>query len=232
MALNAWVPEKHLDGGSADAVKLVMSLIATLSALVLGLLIASAKDTYDTQANDVVQISAGLIQLDRVLKVYGPETQDARKFLRETAIDKIKQIWSEAPVASEIAVTPREESNIERVYRAIQELTPQTDERRFAKSQALQITTDLFHTRLMIYVQHGKSISLPFLTILISWLVFLFAGFGLLTRFNGTVATAFLIGSFSVAAAIFLILELDRPYSGLMKISSDPLERALAQMSR
>ncbi|HYB10756.1 MAG TPA: hypothetical protein VEJ16_13895, partial [Alphaproteobacteria bacterium] len=100
------------------------------------------------------------------------------------------------------------------------------------KSEALQITTGIYHTRLLMYSQRSSAIALPFLIVLVSWLVLLFVGFGLLTRFNGTVVTALLIGALSVAGAIFLILELDQPYTGFMRVSSAPIEAALTQMSQ
>ena len=94
----------------------------------------------------------------------------------------------------------------------------------------MQIATDIYHTRLLMFVQQGSAVSLPFLIVLVSWLVLLFIGFGLLTPFNGTVVTVLLVGALSVAGALFLILEMNHPYSGLMGISSAPLLDALAQM--
>lgn len=231
MALNVRLPGHHLEGRSGDVVKLVMGLIGTMAALVLGLLIATAKGTYDTQTSHVTQLSAGIIELDRILANYGPETKEARDALRQTVIDNIERIWPEDAASANLEPLKRKTKS-EAFFRGILKLSPQTDEQRFAKSQALQMTTDLYHTRLLMYAQRGSSITLPFLIVLVSWLVLLFTGFGLLTPFNGTVITALLIGALSVAGALFLILELDRPYSGLMRISSAPLQGALAQMGQ
>jgi hypothetical protein len=232
IALNARLPVDHLEGPSADVVKLVMGLIGTMAAIVLGLLIAAAKGTYDTQASDVAQLSAGALQLDRLLANYGPETKDARDSLRQDVINNVEEIWPKDSVTS-VSLAPLEDrAKAEAFFVSIQKLSPQTDAQRFARSQALQIATDIYHTRLLMFVQQGSAVSLPFLIVLVSWLVLLFIGFGLLTPFNGTVVTVLLVGALSVAGALFLILEMDRPYSGLMRISSAPLLSALAQMNQ
>jgi hypothetical protein len=231
IALNARLPDSHLEGPSAEVVKLVIGLIGTMAAVVLGLLIASAKSTYDTQASDVAQLSAGILQLDRLLANYGPEAKDARDSLRQDVIDNVEEIWPKDSVTSP-SLAPLERAKAEAFYVSIQRLSPQSDAQRFAKSQALQVATDVYHTRLLMFAQQGSaiSISLPFLIVLVSWLILLFVGFGLLTPFNGTVVTALLVGALSVAGALFLILEMNHPYSGLMGISSAPLLDALAQM--
>ena len=71
------LPEHHLSGESKDALKLGIGMIATLSALVLGLLIASAKSNFDTMNNGLKQAGSRVILLDRVLAQYGPETREA-----------------------------------------------------------------------------------------------------------------------------------------------------------
>ena len=231
IALNARLPVAHLEGPSADVVKLVMGLIGTMAAIVLGLLIAAEKGTYDTQASDVAQLAAGVVQLDRLLANYGPETKDARDSLRQDVINNVEEIWPKNSVTS-ASLAPLERAKAEAFFVSIQKLSPETDAQRFARNQALQIATDIYHTRLLMFAQQGSAISLPFLIVLVSWLVLLFVGFGLLTPFNGTVVTALLVGALSVAGALFLILEMDRPYSGLMGISNAPLLSALTQMNQ
>ena len=232
MMLRIKVPDHHLDGDSKDVVKLVMGLIGTMSALVLGLLIASAKGTYDTQSDYVAELSADILELDRNLLHYGPESKETREMLRQSVIEVIARIWPKdsadtANLKAAVAKTPTDA-----FYDSVQNLSPQTDAQQYAKGQALQIYAGAVRTRLLMYARRGGSISLPFLVVLVSWLVLLFVGFGLLTRINGTVITALLVGALSVAGAIFLVLELDKPYDGLMQISSAPMQSALARMNR
>jgi len=232
MTVHARLPGAQLGDDSLDVVKLVMGLIGTLAALVLGLLIASAKGTYDVQRGDVEQLSADIIQLDRTLANYGPETKETRESLRELVVQNLARIWPKESAAPGDIAPPKNPTKAEAVFMSIEALSPKTDAQTFAKSQALQIATDMFHTRFLMYAQQASGISTPMLMILVAWLVLLFLGFGLLARFNGTVTFALLIGALSVAGAIFLLLELDHPYGGLMRISSAPVQNALARIGQ
>jgi len=231
VTLHARLPNHHLDGDSKDVVKLVMGLIGTMSALVLGLLIASAKNTYDTQSGYVAQLSADVLELDRLLTHYGPEARDVRELLRKSVNEGVERIWPKDSATSANLQPPVGKGASDAFFDSIQNLSPQTDAQRFTKGQTLQIATGTARTRMLMYAQMGGSISLPFLIVLVSWLVLLFLGFGLLTRPNGMVIAALFVGASSVAGAIFLVLELDRPYDGLMRISSTPILSALAAMN-
>jgi len=236
MVLNIKVPDRHLEGNSSDVVKLIMGLIGTMTALILGLVIASAKNTYDSQNSNVVQLSASFVELDRILANYGSEAKEARTSLQQNVIDSIELIWPRDSVYSanlEPTLEPtKDTTKSEAFLRSILALSPRTDEQRITKGQALQIATDLYHTRLLMYAQEESSVPLPFLISIVLWLVLLFVGFGLLSRFNGTLIAANLLGALSVAIAIYLIVDLDRPYTGLIRISSAPVQAALAQMNK
>src|ERR1700730_4251454 len=93
MVAHAVLPEHHLSADSKDVVKLGIALIATMSALVLGLLIASAKSSYDTRSNQLVQASADIILLDRALARYGPETKEAPSLLQRSVAATVEQFW-------------------------------------------------------------------------------------------------------------------------------------------
>jgi hypothetical protein len=93
--LRGMLPEHHLNADSKDVVKLGMGLIATMSALILALLIALAKGSYDTQRHEVTQMSADIVQLDRVLVHYGQQAKPARDLERDLVMAGIASIWSE-----------------------------------------------------------------------------------------------------------------------------------------
>jgi hypothetical protein len=232
MMLRIRVPDHHLDGDSKDIVKLVLGLIGTMSALVLGLLIASAKGTYDTQSDYVTQLSADVLEIDGFLLKYGPESKETRELFRKAVIEGIERIWPKDGTDAANLKPPVGKGTNDAFYDSVQNLSPQTDAQHFAKDQALQIYVSGYRTRVLMYARRGGSISLPFLVVLVSWLVLLFVGFGLLTRINGTIIAALLVGALSVAGAIFLVLELDEPYEGLMRISSSPLQSALVLMDQ
>lgn len=232
MMLNVKLPDHHLDEGSKDVVKLVMGLIATMAALVLSLLIASGSSSYQAQESELQSISANVILLDRLLLFFGPETKESRHLLHQGFADLHDRIWS--PDGTEAAsLDPRTTQRVANAFVAsLQGLSPKTDSQSSLKSQAMQLSQNLGQTRLLMFEQSASSISWPFLTVLVFWICMLFLGFGLFARFNATVTVALFIGAVSVAGAIFLILELNEPYGGFMRISDTPLRDALAQIDR
>lgn len=232
MFLHRNLPNHHLDGDSKDVVKLVMGLIATTAALVLGLLIASAKNSYDTQTTELQQVSATIVQLDRTLALYGPETREARESLKRTVTVALQRVWpadGSQPANLEPSLT-RDQADA--FYGRLQDLSPKTEGQRHAQSVALQLGASLAQTRILMFEQLGGSVSWPLLIILVFWLSVLFLGFGLFARFHITITVTLIVGALSVASAIFLILELSQPYQGLMRISDTSLRSALAQMDR
>jgi hypothetical protein len=232
MVLHVKLPDNHLDQDSRDVVKLVMGLIATMSALVLSLLIASANSSYDRQSGELKTLSANILLLDRTLKFYGPDAKEARDGLRDAIRQTHDRIWSPAGVRPKNldsrATRNSVNANIEQLLR----LSPKTDAERMMQSRAVQESESITQSRLAMFEQLDSSISWPFLTVLVFWICMLFLGFGLFARFNPTVTVALVVGALSVAGAIFLILELSEPYRGLMRISDEPLRNAIDQIDQ
>ena len=195
-----------------------MAMLATLAALVLGLLTASAKSSLDDKENAVRSWPAEALLLDRTLAQYGPEAQGARELLKQAIAARIAQLW---PGSGE-AVTPAkigEGAGIEGVQQALLALTPKTDAQRWLQSTAVQTTNTIAARRWLIAQQIASNLRWPFLVVLIFWLAVIFASFGLFAL----VVAALFVAALSVAGSIFLILEMDQPYSGFIKIKSDPL---------
>jgi len=232
LALNARLPEHHRDASSKDVVTLVMGLIATVSALVLSLLIASAHDQFDTQEREVQQLSVHTFQLDRLLAHYGPETVDVRELLRRFVADELRQLWPGEGVDSAKEAAAPVRVDAEDLYMRIAGLAPKTQIQRFVQSHALELLASMGQTRRLMLEQAGGSLSTPFFVVLVFWLVVLFVGFGLFARRNATVVAALVAGALTVAGAVFLILEMNTPYSGMMAISSAPMRTALDRIGR
>jgi hypothetical protein len=234
MLLRVTLPAPHLSQDSKDVVKLGVGLIGTMAALVIGLLIASAKGSFDTVDNEVKQGAVNIILLDRVLARYGPETADMRDEIRRAIARKIDQMWPEdsggtVQLRSVQAAPPV----LDVLGDKIRDLTPQNETQRSLQSQALQIMADLMQRRWLVFEQLGKSsIPVPFLIVLVIWLTVIFTSFGLFAPSNSTVFVVLLICALSASASIFLILEMDRPFEGLMKVSSAPLRYALSHIGR
>jgi hypothetical protein len=233
MALRAILPDQHLSSESKDVVKLGMGLIGTMTALVLGLMIASAKSSFDTQRNGVAQLSGNVVVLDRALAHYGADSKDVREMVRASVADVIERTWpGENPRSEQTVETSGTEGKYEGVYEKIRELTPQNDARRAYQAQALKTAADIGQTRWLLFAQKGSSIPVPFLVVMASWLTLLFASFSLFAPPNPTVVVTLVICALAVSSAIFLILELDRPFAGIIQISSEPLRSALAMLGR
>jgi len=230
MALHRILPEHHLTADSKDVIKLGIALTATMSALVLALLISSAKGSYDTQRNEITQLSASVILLDRVLAHYGPEAKEARVLLRRTATGMIERIWPGTRL--EGADLQPTSNAVEAFYDTIQGLLPQNEVQRSLQAQALKMSIDLGQTRWLLFEQGGHSIPMPFLVLLIFWVTIIFLSFGLFAPPNATVMAALFLCALSVSGAIFMILELDSPFGGLIEISSAPMRSAIAQLGR
>jgi hypothetical protein len=226
------MPVRDRDDDSKDTVKLVMGLVATMSALVLGLLIATAKSSYDAQQTAVQQVAADIIQLDQGLARFGPETRKVRTLLRNDVSRVHARIWS--PTGAQAAALDPTNSvrEAEAISDDIQDLAPKTDAQHNEQAKALELVSTISHTRLLMFVAMAGRIPLAFLIVLVLWVITLFLGFGLFARLNPTVMVSLLIGALSIAAAIFLILELNSPYSGLMRISDTPIQYALARIGQ
>lgn len=230
MAVHTVLPEQHLNTESKDVIKLGMGLIATMSALVLALLTNSAKGSYDTQRNEVTQVSANVILLDRVLAHYGPETKEARDLLKLSAAVMIDRIWpSDRVQGAKLAPTT---TSGELFFDKIQELTPRDEVQRSLQAQALSLSIGIGQARLLLFEQGGRSIPMPFLVLLIFWVAIIFLSFGLFAPRNATVIVTLFLCALSVSGAIFLIMELDRPFGGVIQISSAPLRNAIATIGR
>jgi hypothetical protein len=230
IGLQRLLPDHHLNKETQDVVKLSAGTVATLTALVLGLLVSSAKSSFDSMSTGVVQGSAKFILLDRTLARYGPETKAAREQLKRVVAAGIEMVWPTQKTGVR-ALTAFEHANgTELVLDKLRELAPQNDAQRQALAQAQQIANDLSQTRWILIEQEQNQLPLPLLLILVFWLILLFVSFGLFAPPNATAITVLLVGAIAISAAIFLVLELNRPLEGFVKVSSAPLRNALQHL--
>jgi hypothetical protein len=228
--LHAVLPQHHLSSETKDIVKLGMGLVGTMAALVLGLLVASAKGSYDTQGAEVTQLAANVALLDRVLANYGPEAKEIRNLLRAAVARALDQMWSKDDTRT-ARLTPTSAGG-EILYDKIQALSSNNELQRSLQAQATSIAMDIGKTRWLMYAQATNTVSLPLLIVLVLWLTVIFVSFGLFAPFNATVVASLFVSALSVSGAIFLILEMYTPYSGMIAVSSAPLRAALAQLGQ
>ena len=232
LILRRLLPEYHLRDESKDTVKLGAGMIATVSALVLGLLVASAKSTFDTTEAEMTQRSAKILLLDRILADYGPETRAAREQLRKVVATMIETIWPDEKSAASGLTAYEQMHGMEDVQMTLLKITPTTEAQRQMYTTAQNLIDQLRESRWLLIEQGQKVIPLPFLVILLFWVTMLHISFGLFAPRNATVITVLLISALSVSGAIFIILDMTHPLQGTVKISSAPMRNALEHLGR
>lgn len=226
-------PDEHLNSETKDVIKLVMGIIGTMTGMVLGLLVASAKSSFDSQRSGVAQLSANVVVLDRALSHYGTETREIRDGLRGTVNDMIQRMWPDEAAPSVKPGTGRaDEVRYEEEYTRILALQPKNDAQRTTQAQALKIIHDTAQMRWLLYSQRSSSIPFVFLVLMVSWLAITFGCYGLFAPRHATSIAILFVGSLVVSSAVFLILELDHAFRGLIHISSQPLHNALSQLGK
>ena len=228
MLLRRVLPEHHLSADSKEVIKLGTGLVATMAALVLGLLVASAKGSFDAQSAEVTQASANIILLDRLLAQYGSETKEIRQSLRNITVRALEETWSKDRNGPPEFRAGGNEIMLEE----IQGLSPENNLQRTIQSQALSIAMNLAQTRWLMFEQGVNSVSNPMVVVLVFWLAIIFLTWGMFSRPNASVVASLIAAALSVSGAMFLILEMYNPYRGLIQISSAPARAALAHLGQ
>jgi len=222
MLLRSVLPERYFTDEEKDVLRLGLGLITTLSALVLGLLISTAKSSYDAKRSQVTQLATNVILVDRSLELYGSETKSVRHALRDQTAALITQIDSLTPSR------PSSEADLRDFYRMVRRLSPRDDSQRSLKAEVLRISLEVAKIRALALARESSSIPIPLLVVLVFWLTALFAGFGLFATRKLIVVAALCVCALTVSTAIFLILDMDQPFTGFMKLSDEPLRNAIA----
>ena len=229
MWLNSILPPHHISEKSENTVKLAIGLIATMTALVLGLVTASAKSSFDTVDTAVKHTATDILTLDRLLARYGPET-GVRATLRQAIAHRIDLIWPTD--SSRPALRGPQTASVESIADQIRALKPRDDYQRSLQSRAVDLSEALLQARWVVLASVGTSVPLPFLAILLFWLTITFTSFGLFAPRNATVVSALFVCALSVAGAVFLVLEMDGPFDGVLRASAEPLRSALTHLKQ
>jgi hypothetical protein len=236
MALGSYLrlvlPDAHTQADSKDILLTSAGMMATLIALIIGLLVTSAKSNYDDATSGITQSATKIITLNYYLTHYGPETKEVRELVRQSTSLAIERIWpNESRQGADLAKM-EESTGTADVYTKLRELSPRNDSQKYLQSQALQIGADMMQSRWMLIEQSQTKLPRIFLSVLTFWLIVLFVQFGLLAPRNPTAKTALFICALSVSGAIYLILELNNPLEGTIKVSSAPLHKALTLIGK
>jgi hypothetical protein len=224
------VPEDHIGADAKDVVRLATGLVATMAALVLGMLVSSAKSSYDARKNEVAELSYEILAIDRTISKFGPEANDLRGEFRRTVEFGLYRVWpKEASKRADLRPADRGQTQVDK----LESLTPRDDRQAAVKAQALTMVAALRRTQWLLFLKtEQNAVPLPLLVVLVAWLAAIFLSFGLFAAPNPTTVTTLAFSAVAVSAAIFLILEMYTPFSGILRISPTPILEALNQMGR
>jgi hypothetical protein len=232
LSLRSVIPEQHLNEESIGMVRLCAGVLATLAALVLGLLVASAKANYDRVNDQVTQAATAIVLLDRTLAQFGPQAAEARSLLRAAVATVVGTVFSKHGRGVADLDDPQRLEVGEKLEAQIRTLPAQNEVQRTLQAHALELSTQVAKMRLLTSIQAEGSIPAMFLIVLLLWLAIMFAGFGLVSAWNPTVIVSLFLCALSLAGAVFMIEELNRPLEGLMKISGTPVSYALDHIGK
>ena len=228
IVLRCVLPDKHFNLPAEAAIKLVTGFVMTMTGIILGMLVSSAKSSYDGQKILVAQLSSQVILLDRSLAGYGAETHPMRLQLHEFAQASTNRIW---PSTDSTKADLQPQDKIDLVGAELNDLTPKNSSQIYAKSHSIAILSDVRQSSWLLFVESDTNkLSMPLLVILVSWITAIFISFGLFAPPTPAVITTMLLGALAVSAAILIILEMYSPFSGFMRISSNPVREAIKQL--
>lgn len=226
-----FLPDHHLSPETKSVVSVSVAVVGTLSALVVGLLISTANSSFMAKAQEIADISADVISLDRLMRRYGPEAEDGRVLLHHYTAAKLKDLFPEnsdqAPDMGDIATV----SMLEELQNKILAFIPANDRQRWLQAQSLQLTAAIMATRWQL-AHENVSTPRPLLLLVLFWFVIIFASFGLFAPRNITSIVAIFLCSVGVGSAIRVITELQEPFGGSIRVSNTPLTYALEVIGR
>ncbi len=224
MIMRARLPDHHLSPDSRDSIKLATAIIGTLSALALGLLIASAKRSFDDAGSEVRTWAARVLLLDRVLAQYGAEAAGLRPMLRTLVETRLR--------TDEASSGRSGGPDVEPVQARLRALVPASEGQRWLQARALQVSGEIAEARWLRPETEAGGFPELFLAFLVFWLALLFGSFGLLAPGNGTVVVTLFVCALSVTGALVLIIDMDHPYLGFIRVSEAPLRMVLERLGQ
>jgi hypothetical protein len=233
MYLQNLLPEPHSVDRSRDMIGAIVGLVSLLLALVLGTLVGSSYAFFSTQRSELETFAARSVQLDLALAEFGPETAPARARMKGTLQGVRDMIWGQGAQKSAADFSIAEPlPHLRELDEYVASLDPKTPAQRQFAAAAAADAGAIEQTRLLISLQLASPISWPLVVIVVSWALILFCGFGLLSRVNATTLAALALGAFAVGSALFLILELNQPFTGVFRVSSGAYDQMLASLAR
>ena len=229
MVIKRALPEDRLGSSEKEVARLVTGLMTTTAAIVLGMLVSSAKSSYDARMNEVAAISSEVVMIDQKLARYGAETGGHPLQAPSACGGWRRRVW--AAKKAQVDLKPSEAGG--GLTYELEHLAPKNDAQAGAKAQAQQLVLELQETQWLLFLKSQQSgVPLPLLLVLVSWLTLIYCSFGLFARPSSTTVVILIFGALATSTAIFIILELYTPFRGALAISPRPILESLTQMGR
>jgi hypothetical protein len=239
MLVGRFLPRHHLSDQTRTAVSVTMAIVGTMSALVVSLLISNASSSYSARNGEITHLGANVVQLDHLLRRYGPQSEEARTALRQYLTVKLNDLFGPQEVRTPNMDEAGKAATLDRVQDEILALEPHDNRQHWLASQALQLSADLDQTRWLAAEESMSSFPLPFLGGLVIWMALLFASFGLFAPRNVTTVVMLFVAAFVVSTAIKMLLDMDSPFTGHprmsgipIRVSAEPISHALEVISQ
>lgn len=236
--------DRKVSRETVDSIRLLMGMLLTFSALVLGLLTSSAKSRFDGFNNDLSAFATDLIELDRRLRVYGPDADGIRASLRNYTAAAIADTWpAEAPPTGRYPTFGRAPGSrsiegldlgnmLSDVDVEIGHLEPTDEFHRQVAARLRDRVAEATMHRWQLIFSSRSTISWPFLLVLATWLSIIFGIFGLTAPRNRLVYAVVVLAAVSIASPLYLIIDYSDAQSGTLQLSSGPMRSALTHMDQ
>lgn len=220
------LPQTHLTPEARHSAHVGIGMLATLLALVLGLLITSAKHSFDDRQGELLRISSTVVLLDRALVGYGEGAAPARMLLRQLFAGVHRRIKPEEGVQAK-ASSPMDSLNaLTQLQHTVLHLPVNNEVERWYQARAMQLTAEIAQDRVLMVEQHHSTVPVVLVVVVSVWVILIYLGLGVFGVRNRTVNTVLDVCALAFACAIFLVIELDTPYAGMVGVSTEPLGRA------
>ena len=224
------LPAQHLSDETKSLVSVSMAVVGTIAALVLGLLISNANTSFIARSSEVTALSADILRLDQMLRLYGPETNPARGKLLQFAERKTNDLFPDS--ATDVRVDNESTYEVlQQVEYLMLELQPPDDRHRWFLQQGLAHASKIGNTHWLLGQEAGQGTPKVFVALVVFWLTLLFASFGLFAPRNVISVLVLVLCALAVAGAVEMVLELEQPFGGVLHISQQPMRHAISAMN-
>jgi hypothetical protein len=222
------LPKHHLDADTRDLLRVSMAFLSTLTGIVLGLVVASAKGSFDKRSDEVQDAATKMVLLDGQLRLLGSAALPVRELLKESLTTRIETLWGEPSDKPKLGP----QSIIEGLRTMLSATPAADDSQRATLVKAIQLIEQIAQIHAMAQVQAESTVLLPLLAVIVCWLAVMSIGLNLFASRNGTVLVIDLLYALAAASAVFLILEMGHGFGGVIEVSAEPMLAALEEMKR